>query len=64
MIRLLVLVPDKKSSLLAQKAMNYRRIDRVMDEFASIGLSPVTLSKRHKIKYLKNLYSFFENQTE
>ena len=58
MLRLLVLVPEKKSLLLAQKALDYRRIDKVMYEFYSIGVSPVTISKRHKMKHLKNLYEF------
>ncbi len=58
MLRLLALVPEKKSLLLAQKAMNSRRIDEVMFEFFSIGLSPVTISKRHEVKHLKNLYEF------
>ena len=61
MLRLLSLVPEKKSLLLAQKALAYRKIDEVMDSFAIINLSPVTLSKRHDVKYLKNLYSYFEN---
>ena len=60
MLRLLELVPDKKSLLLAQKALNYRRIDDVMDMFASIDVSPVTISKRHDFKKLKNLYIYME----
>ena len=56
MLRLLALVPEKKSLLLAQKAMNCRDIDKVMDMFAMINVSPVTISKRHEIKYLKSLY--------
>ena len=58
MLRLLVLIPEKKSLLLAQKAMNYRRIDVVMDMFAKINLSPVTISKRHKTIYMENLYDY------
>lgn len=57
MLRLLVLIPKKKSLYLAQKAMNYRNMEKVMDAFAKINVSPVTLSKRHDIKYLKCLYS-------
>jgi hypothetical protein len=59
MLRLITLIPEKKSLLLAQKALNYRKIDEVMYEFFSINLSPVTLSKRHEVKYLKNLYDYF-----
>ncbi len=59
MIRLLTLIPEKKSVHLAQKAMNCRDIEKVMEAFAQINLSPVTLSKRHDVKHLENLYSFF-----
>ena len=58
MLRLLVLVPEKKSLLLAQKALNCRRINDVMDMFSSIEMSPVTISKRHDIKKLKNFYKY------
>lgn len=59
MIRLLSLIPEKKSLLLAQKAMNCRDVEKVMDAFAKINLSPVTISKRHDIKHLENIYSYF-----
>ena len=58
MLRLVALAPEKKSLLLAQKALNYRRIDDVMEAFAEIEVSPITLSKRHDVKHLKNLYAF------
>jgi len=58
MLRLIALIPEKKSLLFAQKALNYRRIDNVMEAFEKINLSPVTISKRHDVKYLKNLYSY------
>lgn len=58
MLHLLTLIPEKKSLYLAQKAMNCRRIEKVMEEFARIDLSPVTISKRHNIKYLENLYHY------
>jgi len=58
MLRLLELVPEKKSLLLAQKALNYRRVDRVMAAFEEIGVSPVTVSKRHNIKELESLYGY------
>lgn len=58
MLRLLDLMPEKKSLLLAQKALNCRRIDDVMDMFGAIGLSPITISKRSDVKYLKSLYDF------
>jgi hypothetical protein len=58
MLRLLALVPKKKSLLLAQKTMNCRRIKEVMYQFYTISVSPVTLSKRHEVKFLKNLYEY------
>ena len=58
MLRLLVLIPEKKSLHLAQKAMGCRDVEKVMETFAKINLSPVTLSKRHNAKYLQNIYSY------
>ena len=59
MLYLIALVPEKKSLLLAQKALNCRRINDVMKAFGNIQVSPITLSKRHDVKHLKNLYAFF-----
>ena len=59
MLRLLTLIPEKKSLYLAQKAMNCRDVEKVMMAFAKINLSPVTISKRHDVKHLDNLYSYF-----
>ncbi|MBD5155773.1 MAG: hypothetical protein HDT15_12130 [Oscillibacter sp.] len=59
MLRLLALIPEKKSLYLARKEMNCRDVDKVVETFARINLSPVTLSKRHDVKHLENLYSFF-----
>lgn len=59
MIRLVALIPEKKSLHLAQKAMNCRDVDEVMEAFTKINLSPVTISKRHEIKHLENIYSYF-----
>lgn len=58
MLYLLTLVPEKKSLYMAQKTMNCRNVEKVMEEFAKINLSPVTISKRHDIKYMKNLYFY------
>ena len=44
--------------LLAQKALNYRRIDKVMKAFFDIEVAPITISKRHDIKKLDNLYKY------
>lgn len=59
MLRLLALIPEKKSLYLAQKEMNCRNVEKVMEAFTKIGLSPVTVSKRHEVKHLENLYSYF-----
>ena len=59
MLRLVALIPEKKSLRLAQKAMNCRNIEKVMDACAKINLSPVTISKRQETKHLENLYSYF-----
>jgi hypothetical protein len=58
MLRLMALIPEKKSLLLAQKTLSYRRIDNVMETFATINVSPITISKRHDVKHLKCLYSY------
>lgn len=58
MLRLLALIPEKKSLYLAQKAMNCRNVEKVMEEFAKINVSPVTISKRHDIKFVNSLYSY------
>lgn len=58
MIRLIALIPEKKSVYLAQKAMNCRSIEKIMDEFAKIDLSPVTISKRQDVKNMKNIYEY------
>jgi len=59
MLRLIELIPKKKSLHLAIKEMNDRNILRVLSEFAKHDISPVTISKRQKIKKLKSLYTFF-----
>lgn len=59
MLRLVALIPEKKSLHLAQKAMNCRYVEKVMEAFTKISLSPVTISKRHEVKHLDNIYSYF-----
>lgn len=59
MLRLLVLIPEKKSVHLAQKDMKCRDIEKVMNTFTKINVSPVTISKRQGVKYLKNIYAYF-----
>ena len=58
MLQLLALIPEKKSLYLAQKAMNSRNIEKVMEAFAKINLSPVTISKRQDVKCLESLYVY------
>lgn len=58
MLRLVALIPEKKSLHLAQKAMNCRNIEKLMEEFAKIDISPVTISKRQDVKCLKNIYKY------
>lgn len=58
MLRLVALIPEKKSLYLAQKAMKYRKIEKVMEAFARINLSSVTICKRQDVKWLKNIYEY------
>ena len=58
MLRLVELIPKKKSLYLAQKAMECRNMEKVVEAFAKINLSPVTIGKRHGVKYLKNVYAY------
>lgn len=58
MLRLLELIPEKKSLYLAQRAMNCRNIEKVMDGFAKINVSPIIISKRQEIKHLKCIYDY------
>ena len=43
---------------LAQKELRSKDVEIVMKQFAEMNLSPVTISKRHDVKYLKNLYDY------
>lgn len=56
MLRLVELIPEKKSLYLAYKALNCRNMEKVVEAFAKINLSPVTISKRQDVKWLKNIY--------
>ena len=59
MMRLVMLIPEKKSLYLAQKTMSCSRdMDKIMKGFAKINLSPVTLSKRQDVKWLENIYAY------
>lgn len=52
MLRLVALIPEKKSVYLVQKAMDCRNMKKVMEAFAKISVSPVTISKRQNAKWL------------
>ena len=58
MLRLVALIPEKKSLYLAQKVMDCRNMEKVMEAFAKINVSPVMLSKRQDVKQLKNIYEY------
>ena len=58
MLRLLMLIPEKKSLHLAIKAMNSRQVGDVLAAFAEIDISPVTIRKRHDVKRLDSLYKY------
>ena len=61
MQKLIELIPVKKSLWIAQKALEYRDIDRIMTTFAELNISPVTISKNMKLKSLKSLYFYLED---
>ena len=58
MLRLVEVIPEKKSLYLAQKAMECRNMEKVVEAFAKINISPLTISKRQDVKWLKNIYSY------
>jgi hypothetical protein len=58
MLRLIELIAEKKSLLLAQKALEVRDIDQVMGWFSELDLSPVTIGKRTAVKELESLYRY------
>lgn len=55
MLKLIRLIPEKKSLLLAQKALDCRHIDEVMEEFKRINVSPITISKRATPQMLESI---------
>lgn len=58
MLRLVALIPQKKSLYLAQKEMRCRNVKKIMEVFAQINVSPVTISKRQDGKRLNNFYNY------
>lgn len=60
MLRLLRLIPEKKSLYLAFKELNVRNKDEMLVWFAKMNISPITISKREDIDYLKNIYDYLD----
>lgn len=60
MLRLLRLVPKKKSLYLAFKELNVRDKDAMLGWFAELNVSPITISKREDVSHLKNIYKYLE----
>ena len=56
MIKFVSLVAEKKSLLLAQKAMNTRSLGRILKAFEMIGVSPITIGKRGKGQHYQNIH--------
>ncbi|MDE6600964.1 MAG: hypothetical protein K2K90_02130 [Lachnospiraceae bacterium] len=59
MLRLVTLIPEKKSLNLAQKAMECRSLEKIMRMLAKINVSLVTISKRQDVRQLRNVYEYF-----
>lgn len=60
MLRLLRLVPEKKSLYLAFKELDVRNRDGMLIWFAELNVSPITISKREDVSHLKNIYDYLE----
>ena len=58
MLHLSALIPEKKSLYLAQKSMNCRDMEKIMNAFEKINVAPIAISKRHGIEYLESLYAY------
>jgi len=58
MLRFMELITEKKSLFLAEQGVDYRKMGRILGAFDEISVSPITLSKRHKIKFLPSLYEY------
>lgn len=57
-LRLVTLIPEKKSLYLAQKALDCRKIEKIIEAFAKINVSPVIISKRQNVIMLGNIYEY------
>ena len=61
MMKVLKLVPRKKSLYLAFKEAKVRDKYEMLRWFAQLNVSPITISKREGLKHLKNLYDYLED---
>lgn len=60
MLKLLELIPKKKSLYHALKELNLRNSNDILLWFAELNVSPITISKRQKGDFFKNLYDYLE----
>lgn len=60
MLRLMKLIPEKKSLYLAFRELNVRNKDDVLIWFSKLNVSPITISKREDVSHLRNLYDYLE----
>jgi len=52
-------VKAKKTYYAGEKSIEYRKIACIFKAFYAIGVSPVTISKRHQgVTHLKSLYDY------
>lgn len=61
MIQILRLTPKKKSLYQAMKELKIRDSNEVLLWFAELNVSPITISRREKADFFKNLYEFLED---
>lgn len=60
MLKLLRLIPEKKSLYLAFKELNVRDRNAMLLWFAELNVSPITISKREDVSCLKNIYDYLK----
>ena len=60
MIKLIELIPKRKSLLLAQKELKSRNLSKILLQFARLNVSPVTIPKSVNKKHLDGLYKYLK----
>jgi len=58
MFNLMRNIKAKKSLYAGEKCIDYRKVRGILEAFNAIGVSPITISKRHKVKHLKSFYDY------